>query len=134
MATVNTPLKVAASYGYSQVHHAGEWIRVDVAVQSERRETMRLHKAFSLLTPDGEKIDLPSQLEYRAGFDEINTMEARAANLQLTPWLAIPQCKPAHFAGWDDIPIDHRPDRPAGESLPEVGGCGATAASIGPCR
>ena len=100
----------------------------------ERRETMRLHKAFSLLTPDGEKIDLPSQLEYRAGFDEINTMEARAANLQLTPWLAIPQCKPAHFAGWDDIPIDHRPDRPAGESLPEVGGCGATAASIGPCR
>ena len=36
VATVKTPLKVAASYGYSQVHHTGEWIRVDVVVRSER--------------------------------------------------------------------------------------------------
>ena len=109
VVTTKTPLKVAASYGYSQVHHAGKWIRVDVAVQSERRETMRLHKAFSLLTPDGERIDLPSQPEYRAGFSEINAMKARAANLQLPAWLAIPQCKPKHFAGWNDISLAHSP-------------------------
>ena len=103
VATTKTPLMVAASYGYSQVHHAGEWIRVDVAVQSERRETMRLHDAFSLLTPDGERIDLPSQQEYRAGFDEINAMKARAA-LQLPPWVAISECRPAIGVGFFDIP------------------------------
>ena len=81
---------MAASCGYAQVHHDGEWIRVDVAVQSDRNGTMRLHKAFSLLTPDGERIDLPSQREYRAGFDEINAMQARAVNMQVSPWLAIP--------------------------------------------
>ena len=103
VATTKNPFKVAASYGYSQVHHAGEWIRVDVAVQSERRETMRLHDAFSLLTPDGERIDLPSQREYRAGFDEINAMKARAA-LQLPPWVAISECRPAIGVGFFDIP------------------------------
>ena len=90
VATVKTPLKVAASYGYSQVHHTGEWIRVDVVVRSERPGTLRPHKAFSLLTPDGERINLPSQREYRTGIDEIKAMQARAANMQVSPWLAIP--------------------------------------------
>ena len=89
VATAKTPLKVAASYGYSQVHHDGEWIRVDVAVHSDRNGTMRLHEAFSLLTPDGERIALPSQREYRAGIEEIQAMQARAANMQLSPWLAM---------------------------------------------
>ena len=89
VATIKTPLQVAASYGYSQVHHDGEWIRGDVAVHSGRNGTMRLHEAFSLLTPDGERIDLPNQREYRAGFDEIQAMQARAANMQLSPWLAM---------------------------------------------
>ena len=92
VATTKNSFTVAASYGYSQVHHAGEWIRVDVVVRSERAGTLRLHKAFSLQTPDNERIDLPSQREYRAGFDEINAMQARAANMQLSPWLAIPGC------------------------------------------
>ena len=100
VATTKTPFQVAASYGYSQVHHDGEWIRIDVAVQSERRGTMRLHDAFSLLTPDGERIDLPSQREYRAGFDEINAMQARAANMQLPPWLVLPgSCKTSWGVG-----------------------------------
>ena len=89
VATVDNPLHVAASYSYSQVHHAGEWIRVDVAIRSDRSGTMRLHKAFSLLTPDGERIDLPSQREYRAGFDEINAMEARATTMQYPPRAAL---------------------------------------------
>lgn len=88
VATVDNPLQVAASYGYSQVHHDGEWIRVDVAVRSDRNGTMRLHEAFSLVTPDGERIDLPSQREYRAGFDEIQAMEPRATNMQLSPLTA----------------------------------------------
>ena len=56
VSTVNNPFQVAASYGYSQVHHDGAWILIDVAVQSKRNGTMRLHEAFSLLTPDGERI------------------------------------------------------------------------------
>ena len=85
VATTKTPLQVAASYGYSQVHHDGKWIRVDVAVASDRNGTMRLHEAFSLLTPDGERIDLPNQREYRSGFAEIQAMEPRATNMQLSP-------------------------------------------------
>ena len=104
VATTANPFKVAASYGYSQAHHDGEWIRVDVAIRSDRHGTMRLHEAFSLLTPDNERIDLPSQQEYRAGFDEINAMQARAANMQLSPWLAISQCRPAAGVGFFDIP------------------------------
>ena len=73
------PFQVAASYGYSQVHHDGEWVRIDVAVASDRYGTMRLHDAFSLLTPDGERIGLPSQQEYRAGYDEINATKVRAS-------------------------------------------------------
>ena len=90
VGTKNNPFRVAASYGYSQVYHGGEWIRVDVVVRSERPGTLRLHKAFSLLTPDGERIDLPSQREYRTGIVEIKAMQARAANMQVSPWLAIP--------------------------------------------
>ena len=102
VATTKNPLKVAASYGYSQVHHAGEWIRVDVVVQSERAGTLRLHKAFSLLTPDGERIALPSQREYRAGFAEIQAMRTRAANMNLSPCLAHPGCVP-RFGSWVDM-------------------------------
>ena len=89
VATTKTPLKVTASYGYSQVHHDGEWIRVDVAVYSDRYGTLKLHEAFSLLTPDDERIDLPSQREYRSGIDEIKAMQARAATMHLSP-LAMP--------------------------------------------
>ena len=104
VAAVKTPLKVAASYGYSQVHHDGEWIRVDVGVQSDRNGTMRLHEAFSLLTPDGERIDLPSQREYREGFDEINAMKTQTATMHLSPWLAIPGCKELAYPSWTDEP------------------------------
>ena len=90
VATTKPPFQVAASYGYSQIYHGGEWIRVDVVVRSERPGTLRLHEAFSLLTPDGERIDLPSQREYRTGIVEIKAMQARAANMQVSPWLAIP--------------------------------------------
>ena len=111
VTTVDNPLHVTASYGYSQVHHDGEWIRVDVGVKGAKHGTMKPHEAFSLLTPDGERIDLPNQREYRAGFAEIQSMRARA-DLQLSPWLAISQCMTAAFAGFDDIPGEWNVARP----------------------
>ena len=107
VATKGNPLLVAASYGYSQAHHDGEWIRVDVAVQSDRNGTMRLHEAFSLLTPDGVTIDLPSQRDFRAGIDEIQAMQARAANMQLSPWLAM-EGSCLGTVGVLDVGRDHR--------------------------
>ena len=88
LVVTKAPFRVAASYGYSQVHHDGEWIRIDIAVASDRYGTMRLHDAFSLLTPDGERIALPSQREYRTGIVEIKAMQARAA-MQYPPGAAI---------------------------------------------
>lgn len=92
VSTVDNPFQVAASYGYSQVNHAGNWILVDVAVQSKRSGTMRLHKAFSLLTPDGKRIDLPSQQQYRAGLEEINAMQAPAELMQVSTVVGSPGC------------------------------------------
>ena len=101
VSTVDNPFKVAASYGYSQVHHDGEWILIDVGIQSERNATMRLHEAFSLLTPHGERIALPSQSEFRKGRDELQAMNARAATWQQSPWQAfLPLCDGARFGVW----------------------------------
>lgn len=131
VATVDSDLQVAASYGYSQVHHDGEWIRVDVGVRSQRNGTIRLHKAFSLLTPDGERIDLPSQQEYRAGIDEIQAMQTRAANMQLPPMMAFSGGGP-RFGNWTDVaPVQRR----AGKVWKLWGNGGVDwAASIGPTQ
>ena len=101
VVTTGNPFKVAASFGYSQVHHDGEWILIDVGIQSERNATMRLHEAFSLITPAGERIALPSQAEFRKGRDEIQAMNARAATWQQSPWQAfLPLCDGARFGVW----------------------------------
>ena len=97
VSTVDGPFKVAASYGYSQVHHDGEWILVDVGIQSERNATMRLHKAFSLVTPDGERIDLPSQREYRTALADLRALNIRAGTMQLNAWRDFSVCKQEYF-------------------------------------
>ena len=98
VVTTDKPFKVAASYGYSQVHHDGEWIIIDVGFLADRLRTMRLHEAFSLTTPDGERIDLPNQREYRAAFADLRALEARAAPMQLSPWQAFNACQRDFFA------------------------------------
>lgn len=92
-ATADNRFQVAASYGYSQVHHDGEWILVDVAVQSKQGGVMKLHEAFSLITPAGERIDLPSQREYRAGLKEINAMQTSAELMQQPTVVGSPGCQ-----------------------------------------
>ena len=98
VSTVDTPFKVAASYGYSQVHHEGEWIIVDVGLLSDRLINVRLDKAFSLTTPDGERIDLPNQREYRAALADLRALEADAGPMQLSPWQAFNACHRDFFA------------------------------------
>lgn len=104
VSTVNNPFQVAASYGYSQTNHGGEWILIDVGIQSAEYGTMRLDRAFSLVMPDGVRLASPSQAEYREGLDEILKMHQRAAPMQLSPWLAIPDCKVHSFIGWSLVP------------------------------
>ena len=98
VSTVDNPFKVAASYGYSQVHHDGEWIIVDVDFLADRLRTMRLDKAFGLVTPDGERIDPPNQREYRAALADLRALEADAAPMQLSPWQAFNACHRDFFA------------------------------------
>ena len=97
VVTTGNPFKVAASYGYSQVHHADEWILIDVGMQTDRVRTMRPHEAFSLLTPDGERIGLPSQREYRAAFADLRALNIRAGSMQVNAWQAFPVCKGEYF-------------------------------------
>ena len=98
-------LTVAASYGYSQLHHdEGAWILIDVGLRSSRYGTIRPARTFTLMTPDGDRIDLPDQKQFRAGLKEIQAMTARAATMQLSPWLAIPDCMVHSFIGWSLVP------------------------------
>ena len=98
---------VSASYAYSQRHHADDpWIQIDVGLGGDRRWTIHPHSAFYLLTPDGERIDLPDQREFRRGRDDIRAMYARAATMQYSPWLAFSGCRFMAFAGWQDA-VDH---------------------------
>ena len=90
---------VSASYGYSQRHHTGAWIRVDVGLQSTRQWTIQPHEAFHMLTRDGERIDLPDQRAYRRGLGDIRAIDVQAAAMQLSPWLAFDLCKDTAFLG-----------------------------------
>lgn len=94
----NSEWTVSASYAYSQRYHADPWIQIDVGMDSVRPWTIRPHEAFHLLTPDGERIDLPDQRAFRRGFQSIQAMYARAATMQLSPWLALKGCEELGFA------------------------------------
>ena len=96
---------VAASYTYSQKHHDGAWIQIDVGMTSTRRRTVYPHRTFHLLTPEGERIDLPDQRAFRRGLESIRAMYARAATMQITPWLAFAVCRDQAFAGWPEWAI-----------------------------
>ena len=100
LVVVTGDLTVAASYAYSQQHHDGAWILIDVGLQSSRYGTIRPARMFSLTMPDGARIDPPDQRQFRAGLDEIQAMYSRAATMQLSPWLAIPECRVHAFIGW----------------------------------
>lgn len=93
---------VAASYAYSQKYHDGAWIQIDVGMNSFRWWTIQPLRAFHLLTPDGERIDLPDQREFRRGYEGIQAMYARAATMQISPWLAFAGCRDLAFAGWPE--------------------------------
>ena len=93
---------VAVSYAYSQRYHDGAWIQIDVGTTSTRRRTVYPHRMFHLLTPDGERIDIPDQRAFRRGLEDIRAMYARAATMQITPWLAFTSCRDQAFAGWPE--------------------------------
>lgn len=96
----NSAWAVSASYAYSQKHHDDAWIQIDVGMTSGRRWTIYPHRAFHLLTPDGKRIDLPDQRAFRRGYESIQAMFARAATMQLSPWLAFTTCRDRAFVGW----------------------------------
>ena len=98
---------VSASYAYSQRHHADDpWIQIDVGLGGDRRWTIHPHSSFHLLTPDGERIDLPDQREFRRGRDDIRAMYARAVTMQYSPWLAFSRCRSMAFVGWQHVAAD----------------------------
>lgn len=98
----NSEWRVAASYAYSQQHHDDAWILIDVGLGSEHPWTIRPHEAFYLLTPEGERIDLPDQRAYRRGRNSIRSMYARAVTMQLSPWLAFTHCRVLPYVGWSE--------------------------------
>ena len=98
----NSKWAVSASYAYSQKYHDGAWIQIDIGMTSRRWWTIQPHRAFHLLTPDGERIDLPDQRAFRRGLEGIQAMYARAATMQLSPWLAFSTCRDRAFVGWPE--------------------------------
>ena len=98
----NSEWAVSASYAYSQKYHDGAWVQIDIGMTSKRSWTIRPHRAFHLLTPDGERIDLPDQRAFRRGYESIQAMYARAATMQLSPWLAFSTCRDRAFVGWPE--------------------------------
>jgi len=57
-----------------------------------------------VLTPDGERIDLPDQRAYRRGIGDIRVLDTQAAAMNLSPWLAFDLCKDTAFVGNADVP------------------------------
>jgi len=66
-------LAVVVNYDYSQTHHDGPWLLIDVALGSTDRFVLHRND-FTLVTPGGETIPLATQQQGEADAERINLL------------------------------------------------------------
>jgi hypothetical protein len=66
-----------AAYEYSQRNHAGAWLLIEFAVQSQKRIAIH-RREISLVTPDERRVPIATQQQYLDDAEELNGLRQNA--------------------------------------------------------
>jgi hypothetical protein len=80
MRSVGVDLEAILGYRFAESNLGDEWLVVDLALTSWKGEAIEVkQEAISVVTPDGRRIQLPTQKEFIAAYPQIQSLLRRAA-------------------------------------------------------
>jgi hypothetical protein len=80
MRSVGVDLEAILGYRFADSSLGDEWLVVDLALTSWKGEAIEVkQEAISVVTPDGRRIQLPTQKEFIAAYPQIQSLLRRAA-------------------------------------------------------